>query len=94
MVMLLIVSSEFVRTRSRMFPLIWVDCVLVEIDFNQKSDHKELLKKMCLNLGIHTQFDSGSNMGWVSPGHTFFFHCVRLKMSKMVLLKLNLDLGS
>ena len=37
-----------------------------------------------LKLGVHTQLDSGSNMGWVPPGHTSSFWFVRLKMPKMV----------
>ena len=32
-----------------------------------------------LKLGMHTPIDSGSNIGWVSHGHTSFSYCVRLK---------------
>ena len=38
-----------------------------------------------LKFGMHTQLDSGSNMGWVPPGYTSFSHCVGIKMPKMVL---------
>ena len=37
-----------------------------------------------LKLDMHTQLDSGSNMGWVPLGHTSSSWCVKLKMPKMV----------
>ena len=40
-----------------------------------------------LKLGIHAEFDSGSNMGRVPPGHTSFSHCVMLKMPNLVFWK-------
>ena len=46
-----------------------------------------------LKLGVHTQLDSGSNMGWVPLGHTSSFWCVRLKMPKNGILVKHLDLG-
>ena len=36
-----------------------------------------------LKLGMQTLLHSGSNMGWVPPGHTSSFLCVRLNMPKM-----------
>ena len=46
-----------------------------------------------LKLGIYTQLDSGSNMGWVPPGCTTSSGCVRLKIPKMLLQESYLDLG-
>ena len=46
--------------------------------------------KFCLPIQLH----SGSNMGWVPPGHTTSFSCVRLKMPKMVYQQKHLNLRS
>ena len=40
---------------------------------------RQTLRATDLKLGMHTQLHSGSNMGWVSPGHTSFSGSVRLK---------------
>ena len=37
---------------------------------------------MDLKRGMYTQLHSGSNMGWVPPGHTSSFSCVRPKNAK------------
>ena len=37
-----------------------------------------------LKLGMHTQLDSGSNMGWVPLSHTSSFLVCKAKMPKMV----------
>ena len=38
-----------------------------------------------LKLGMDTQLDSGSNIGWVPPGHTSSSLYVGLKMPKIIL---------
>ena len=40
-----------------------------------------------LKLCMHTQLDSGSNMGWILLGHTFSSWCIRLKCQKWYLKK-------
>ena len=47
-----------------------------------------------LKLGMYIQLHSRSNMGWIPPGHTSSFSCVRLKMPKMVYQEKHLNLSS
>ena len=42
---------------------------------------RQILGATDLTLSMHTQLDSGSNMGWVPPGHTEKW-CVRQKYQK------------
>ena len=37
---------------------------------------RQILGAINLKLGMHTQLDFGSNMGWFSCGHTFSYWCV------------------
>ena len=37
-----------------------------------------------LKLGMYKRLNSESNKGWVPPDHTSSFHCLRLKMPKIV----------
>ena len=46
-----------------------------------------------LKLGMYIQLHSGSNIGWVPPGHTSF-SCVRLLMPKMIFQQKHLKLRS
>ena len=41
---------------------------------------KQTLGVTDIKLNMHTQLDSGSNMGWVQPHHTFFSRNLRLKV--------------
>ena len=52
------------------------------------------LGAMDLKLGKHIQLHTGSNIGWVPPGHTCSFSCVRLKIAKMVYQQIHLNLRS
>ena len=47
-----------------------------------------------LKLCMHIQLHSGSNMGWVPPGHTSSFPCAKLKMPKMVFQQKHLNIGN
>ena len=48
---------------------------------------KKYLGATDLKIGMHTQLDFVSIIGWFPPCHTSSYWCVRLKMSKMELLK-------
>ena len=80
---------DYVLTQLKSWPKIRkvVTMVMGEKKAKNGTLTRETLGATDLKLGMHMQLNSGSNMGWVPPGHISFSHCVRLKIPIVVLWK-------
>ena len=78
----------------RRFQYVYLATLLVFKKDKNETLTRQTLGVTDLKLGMHTQLNSGSNTGWVPPGHTSSFWYARLKNAKNGISEKHFDLGS